>query len=81
MSHTLTDEQKAIVQATAAATVDQLILKAQDPTVAEKVMDTWGDMVHKVVGRAVVRFLWIVLFGCVLFAGWKTGLLDRLYKP
>lgn len=76
----LTDEQQALVNATAIATVDRLILKAQDPDVAERVMDTWSGQVQKVVGKAVLRFLWVVFFACLGVAGVKLGLFDKLFR-
>ena len=49
-----------------------------DREFAERVTNTYAEQAQRVVGRAVIRFIFWVLGVVMLIAAWKTGVLDRV---
>lgn len=84
MAHQLSDQDRAmadyIAEQSAQATMARLISAATNPDVAERVIDTWGGHVQRLVGRAVLRFLMYILLLALLFASFKLGVPDKIVE-
>jgi general stress protein YciG len=49
-----------------------------DREFAEKVTSTYAEQAQRIVGAAVIRFIFWVLGVAMLIAAWKTGVLDKV---
>lgn len=78
----LTDRDRAMVQEIARHTgqhvVARIIDLAQDEEVIERVSSKWSREAQRVVGAAVIRFVFWVVGIVALIVAWKAGLVSAI---
>mgnify|MGYP001810783612 CR=1 FL=1 len=78
----LSDRDRAMVQEIARHTgqhvVARIIDLAQDEAVIERVSAKWSREAQRVVGAAVIRFVFWVVGIVALIVAWKTGLVGAI---
>ncbi len=76
----MSEKDMAMAREIGRVVADHLIEQAQDPEKVGLVLDTWSGHVQKMVGRAVLRVLWMLLLTALLIGSVKLGLLDKLHS-
>ncbi len=78
----LTDRDRAMAHEIARHTgqhvVSRLLDLAQDEEVIERVSTKWSREAQRVVGAAVIRFVFWVVGIVALIVAWKTGLVSAI---
>lgn len=76
--HSMSDRDRAFASEVGKHVIASLLDAAQNKEIAGRVIDNWAGEVQRIVGRAVLRLVVLIVGAALLLASFKLGLTDWL---